>query len=178
MAKAELAESEPQLFLRIFNHYNKKILNFIYRMSQDYHLAEDLTQEVFLRVYQRKPNLNEHQNFQGWIFRVARNLCLNALRNERTRISHENELRNQTGGVCVETNNPDYDLTARETRQVVKEVIAELNNNQREVLILKEYHNFSYQEIAEITHSSVSAVKSLLFRARESLRKKLQTSRR
>jgi len=131
MAKAELAESEPELFLRIFNHYNKKIFNFIYRMSQDYHLAEDLTQEVFLRVYQRKHKLNEHQNFQAWIFRVARNLCLNALRDEKSRISHENDLRSETEAVRVETNNPDYDLTARESRQVVKEAVAELNNNQR-----------------------------------------------
>ena len=178
MAKTELAESEPPLFLNIFNQYHKKIFNFIYRMTQDYHLAQDLTQEVFLRIYQKEPDLNEHQNFQGWIFRVARNLCLNALRNERSKISHENELRNKTGGVWVEANNPDYDLTARETRQVVKKGIAELNNNQREVLILKVYHNFSYQEIAEITHSSVSAVKSLIFRAKENLRKKLDVNRR
>ncbi len=178
MAKTELAESEPRLFLSIFNQYNKKIFNFIYRMTQDYHLAEDLTQEVFLRIYQKEPNLNEHQNFQGWIFRVTRNLCLNALRNERSKISHENEMRNEKEGVWVKANNPDYDLTARETRQVVKKLIAELNNNQREVLILKEYHNFSYQEIAEITHSSVGAVKSLIFRAKENLRKKFNVNRR
>lgn len=178
MAKTELAESEPQLFLSIFNQYNKKIFNFIYRMTQDYHLAEDLTQEVFLRIYQKEPDLNGHQNFQGWIFRVARNLCLNALRNERSKISHESELKNEIREVWVKANNPDYDLTVRETRQVVKKVIAELDNNQREVLILKEYHNFSYQEIGEITHSSVGAVKSLIFRAKENLRKKLNVNRR
>ena len=152
MEKAELAESELQLFLRIFNHYNKKIFNFIYRMTQDYHLAEDLTQEVFLRAYKRKADLKEHQNFQAWMFRVARNLCLNALRDEKSRISHENELKNEISGAHIDTNNPDFDLAARETRQLLRKVIGELNDNQREVLILKEYHDFSYQEISEITN--------------------------
>ncbi len=178
MARRDLKNDHPQSFLEIFNLYQEKIFNFVFRMTQDRYLTEDLTQEVFLKVYRKQPDLKAHPNLSGWIFRIARNLSLNAIRNESSKISHENDLRNESQEARVKMNQPDYDLTARETRQIVKNAMGELNGNQREVLILKEYHDFTYQEIAEITQSSVSAVKSLLFRARENLRKKLNNQER
>jgi len=173
MSRGDLKNDRPQSFLEIFNQYQERIFNFVFRMTQDRYLSEDLTQEVFLKVYRKEPALKAHPNLSGWIFRIARNLSLNALRNESSKISHENYIRNESQEAGLRINQPDYDLIARETSQSVKNAIGELNGSQREVLILREYHDFTYQEIAEITQSSVSAVKSLLFRARESLRKKL-----
>ena len=178
MSDRDSIKSKPQPVLEIFGRYREQIFNFILRMTQDHYLTEDLTQEVFLKVYQSESNLSGHPNPGAWVFTIARNMCLNALRNRRTEIGHQNVVQNPAQGIPAHGNDPYHNLVARETAELVKKAIAELNESQREVLILREYHDLPYQEIAKIIQSSEGRVKSLLFRARESLRKKLQTSRR
>ena len=178
MSNRDIAKSKPQPFLEIFERYQEQIFNFILRMTQDCYLAEDLTQEVFLKLFQSESNLSRHPNPGAWVFTIARNMCLNALRNRRSKIGHQNIMQNAAQEISVHGNDPYHDLVARETADLVKKALAELNENQREVLILREYHDLPYRKIAKITQSSEGRVKSLLFRARETLRKKLQTSRR
>ncbi len=175
----EFQEGNKASFEALMHKYFPRLVNFIYRYVHSREAAEDLAQEVFIRVYKSGPGYKPQSKFQTWVFTIARNLSLNELRRNKHRTvsldatfsSDEGELRRQ-----VEDPNsasPDEDMLRGEKAAAVKAAIDDLPENQRVAVLLRRYEQFSYEEIARTMNISSKAVKSLLSRAKESLKNKL-----
>ncbi len=151
--------------------------------SQD--LAEDLTQEVFLRVYKARENYQPSAKFSTWLFRIVHNVALNAMRTRRRhpevlfgalqssdsqsgrQITIEETLLAQSGLIPIRA------LSAKEIQQVVRQAIDSLSVRQREAILLHRFQGMRYDQIGEVMNLSPSAVKSVLCRARLALRDRL-----
>jgi RNA polymerase sigma-70 factor (ECF subfamily) len=164
----------------LLQKYRTPLVNFLYRMVRDTATAEDLAQEVFLRVYRARKQYSPSAKFTTWLFRIATNLALNSMR--------DNRHRQKDVSIDAPTS-PDEDaapmqLPAQEMRidehmierdraEFIRGVIAALPEKQRVAVLLHKYEEMDYGEIARILDCSESALKSLLFRAYETLRVQL-----
>ncbi|MDP2652493.1 MAG: sigma-70 family RNA polymerase sigma factor [Candidatus Omnitrophota bacterium] len=172
-------KGDPASFETLMRKYYARVLNFIYRFVGSKEIAEDLTQEVFLRVYKTAPSYKPQAKFQTWLYTIAKNLSLNELRRNRHRTfsmdeeiaGSDGELRRQFEDHSIPR--PDAALVKEDAAKAVKEAINALPENQRLAVILRRYEDFSYEEIARTMNCSVKAVKSLLNRAKENLRNAL-----
>ena len=166
-------------FEALMRKYYPRLFNFIYRFVGNEHIAEDLTQEVFLRVYRAAAGYRPRSKFQTWIYTIARNISLNELRHhKKTPLSLDEPFSSEDGPVerqleDTRTPRPDEQMLRRETVAAVRAAIDSLPANQRMAVILRRYDQFSYEEIAQTMRLSVKAVKSLLSRAKENLKNKL-----
>lgn len=159
--------------------YYPRLINFIYRYLGSREAAEDLTQEVFIRVYKSASSYRPQSKFQTWIFTIARNLSLNELRRHKhktvsldeTFSSNDGEMKRQVEDSS--TARSDQEMLSRERSAAVRAAINGLSENQRVAVLLRRYEQFSYEEIAQTMGVSVKAVKSLLNRAKEGLKIKL-----
>lgn len=175
----EFQKGNKASFETLIRKYFPRLLNFIFRYVHDREAAEDLTQEVFIRVYKSASQYKPQSKFQTWIFTIARNLSLNELRRHKHRTisldktfpSDEGELKKQVED--PRSTSPDEDILRKEKANAVKAAIDDLPESQRVAVLLRRYEQFSYQEIAQTMSVSVKAVKSLLSRAKESLKMKL-----
>ena len=172
-------DGNKQAFESLMIKYYKRILNFIYRYVGSREIAEDLTQEVFIRVYNNVHKFKPEAKFSTWAFTIARNLSLNELRRlKRTAFSLDQAVDTQEGSVQSQwadekAADPGKTLSDDERKTQIRAAISELPENQRVAVLLRRYEDFSYEEIAEAMNTSVKAVKSLLNRAKENLKVKL-----
>ena len=162
--------------------YRTPLIHFLGRMVRDPAMAEDLAQEVFLRVYRARKGYKPSAKFTTWLFRIATNLALNAVRDERHRrrdVSIEQpgegapgqseadaqplEVPDRRPGIVEQM--LDADRAAR-----IRRAILALPEKQRAAVLMHKYHEMDYDQIAEALECSESALKSLLFRAYEALR--------
>jgi RNA polymerase sigma-70 factor, ECF subfamily len=164
----------------LLQKYRSPLVNFLYRMVRDTATAEDLAQEVFLRVYRARKQYSPSAKFTTWMFRIATNLALNSLRDNRYR-------KMETSIDAPQSNEEDSvprELPAREMRidehlleqnrcDFIRRAIGTLPEKQRVAVLLHKYEEMDYAEIARILECSESALKSLLFRAYETLRVQL-----
>ena len=172
-------EGDKAAFEQLLDKYQKPVINFIYRMIQDRDEADDLAQEVFVRVYNSAKRYEPKAKFSTWIYRITKNLCLNELRRRKRKFisldetisTEEGELKREIAS--PEATSPYQDTSKHELQKVVKEAIESLPANQRIAVILRRYEQLSYEDIAKTMECSVSAVKSLLSRAKESLKDRL-----
>ncbi|MFQ6091564.1 MAG: RNA polymerase sigma factor [bacterium] len=174
------AGGDTAAFKKLVGRYEKAVLNFAYRFLGSREEAEDTAQEVFLRVYNSAKTYRPEAQFATWLFRVATNVCLNELRlRKRFQVvpldstaegPEKGSLRDLSAPDAIR---PDTHLEQKELNRIIMEAISALPPNQRLAVILKRFERLSYQEIAEVLEVSVSAVESLLFRAKQTLRKKL-----
>ncbi len=166
-------------FEALMRKYYPRLLNFIHRFVGQRAIAEDLTQEVFMKVYQAVSAYRPESKFQTWIYTIAKNISLNELRrNKKSTVSLDEPLSSQDGELKREVEDPsgvrpDEELLRQETVRAVRQAIHALPENQRMAVILRRYEQFSYEEIAQTMRISVKAVKSLLSRAKENLKNKL-----
>ena len=166
---------EERAFQELVSRYQTRLLNFIYRTIGDREKAEDLVQEVFIRVYRHIGRFDRSKKFSTWIYTIASNLAKNELRN-----------RSRNPLVLFQTikknwqeddrplqfedpqSRPDDLYRKRHLRELVEESVAQLPAHHREVFVLRELEGKSYEEIAEITDCNLGTVKSRLNRARTS----------
>ncbi|UCE19848.1 MAG: RNA polymerase sigma factor [Gemmatimonadota bacterium] len=175
------SEGDRAAFKRLVEKYHKAVLNLAYRFLGNREEAEDAAQEVFLRVYNSAKRYEPQAQFTTWLFRIATNFCLNKLRH-RQRLqevplessSNRTEQVSDLNLPAPEQTRPDDHLEQKERNRIIAESIASLPPNQRMAVILKRFEGLSYQEIAKVLNVSVSAVESLLFRAKQTLKKKLE----
>ena len=184
-----MARSDVQLMLGVkagddasfellLQRYRAPLVNFLCRMVRDEATAEDLAQEVFLRVYRARKSYAPSAKFTTWLFRIATNLALNALRDGRFRLL-ENSLdatdENEQPVLDVPDRGPNVveRLMERDRAARIRRAIRALPGKQRAAVLLHKYHELDYDEIARILGCSESALKSLLFRAYETLRVQL-----
>jgi len=170
-------KGDNRSFEELICKYEKSVLNTIYRYTSDRVAAEDIAQEVFLRVFKSRHTYLPKSPFRYWLFSILTNLCLNYLRDSKHR---------QTVSIHASEGNPQVDikdekaqavsdnLKALELKIAVRDALNSLPPKQKMVVILNKYEDASYEEIAAEMKMSVSAIKSLLFRARESLKEKLK----
>jgi RNA polymerase sigma-70 factor (ECF subfamily) len=164
-------------FSELLDKYKKQIINFIYRMIQDRTEADDLAQEVFIKVYNCAHSYSPKAKFSTWIYTIAKNVCLNELRKKKP-VSLDENIATEDGVLKrefsdVDKNIPSDDVVQNELQEIVKGAIGSLPETQRMAVVLRRYDQLSYEDIAKTMGCSVSAVKSLLNRAKESLKEKL-----
>lgn len=187
-----MARSDVQLMLDVkagddasfellLRKYRIPLVNYLGRMMGDSASAEDLAQEVFLRVYRARAQYAPSAKFTTWMFRIATNLALNARRDGRYR---QMEVSLQEGAYPEDGESrvleiPDarpgveQHLLARDRNATIRRAVEELPEKQRAAVLLHKYEEMDYDQIAAILGCSESALKSLLFRAYEALRVKL-----
>ena len=166
---------EERAFQELVTRYQSRLLNFIYRTIGDREKAEDLVQEVFIRVYRHIGRFDRSKKFSTWIYTIASNLAKNELRNRsRSPLVLYQSLRprgeeDQRPLQFEDLNSrPDDLYRKRHLRELVEESVAKLPAHHREVFVLRELEGKSYEEIAEITNTNLGTVKSRLNRARAS----------
>jgi RNA polymerase sigma-70 factor (ECF subfamily) len=174
----DVKDGDESSFALLLQKYRSPLVNFLFRMVRDRATAEDLAQEVFFRVYRARKQYSPSAKFTTWLFRIATNLALNSVRDNR---HHQMEV--SLDAPADEDQSP-MELPAREMRidehmverdrsEFIRRTIAALPEKQRVAVLLHKYEEMDYGEIAKILDCSESALKSLLFRAYETLRVQL-----
>ena len=164
---------EERAFGELVDRYQTRLLNFIYRTIGDRDRAEDLVQEVFIRVYRHLHRFDRSKKFSTWAYTIASNLAKNELRN---RSRNPLVLFQTMQGASDDddrplqfedsTSRPDDMYRKRHLRELVEDTVAKLPEHHRQVFVLRELEGKSYEEIAEITDCNLGTVKSRLNRAR------------
>jgi len=171
-------KGDAESFEVLLRRHRAPLVSFFIRMVRDQALAEDLAQEVFLRVYQARHRYQPEARFTTWLYRIATNLALNAIRDRKGSPAgpdfenHEGE--SEAARVADPQPVADQHMIQRERGRVIREAVESLPEKQCAAVILHKYQGVNYQQIARILGVSESAVKSLLFRAYESLRASLE----
>jgi RNA polymerase sigma-70 factor (ECF subfamily) len=157
-------EGDEFAFVSIYNRYKSGVYVFCVKMLLDKEQAQDVMQETFLRVYENRDRLLKTDSFKAWLFTIARNQCLNQLRRSTRQVQFDESVEMPAGA-----DSPVVSLEKDEQVEIVAHFLRQLKPEYREVIILREYQNLSYDEIAAVTRSTLSAVKSRLFKARRKL---------
>lgn len=172
----EIKDGNVQLYDELMRRYERKILAFIFHMlksSQMESLAEDLCNETFYKAYKSLHSFREVEaTFSTWLYTIARNTVLSELRKHKN-IKVSLEQSGYTPQTSLDTL-PEQTVLRNERVSMVRDAINNLPEKQRSALILREYDQLDYQEIANILGQTVSSVKSLLFRARASVKLQLE----
>ncbi len=155
-------------FVSLYNRYKDAVYAFCVKMLLNKELAQDVLQDTFLRVYENRERLIKTDSFKAWLFTIARNQCLNQLRRNNWQIPLDPEMA-LPPHLQSAKNTPMHELEKSEKIALVNRFLLELKADYREVIILREYQNMTYEEIAAVTRSTLSAVKSRLFKARKKL---------
>jgi len=159
---ALMAEGDHGAAATLVSRHQRGLLNFFYRYTNDRLLAEDLAQEVFLRVYKSAPHYEPRTAFTIWLYRVAKNLCFNELKARRVR---ERPLEQPVG---VPTPHEEFDKAQREAR--IRRAIGVLPDRQRLALILRRFEGLSLTEAAAVLETTPGALEQLLARAKARLK--------
>src|ERR1700719_1055605 len=174
----DVKAGDEQSFELLLRKYRTPLVNFLYRMVRDTAVAEDLAQEVFLRVYRARNDYAPSAKFTTWMFRIATNLALNSVRDNRHRrmeISVDQTVEtgeDEVQALELPERAPSREqvLVARTRSKLILRAVHALPEKQRAAVLLHKYQELDYDEIARVLECSESALKSLLFRAYETLR--------
>ncbi len=171
-----VAGGDLAAFRTIVELHHKPLISFIARFTGDRDSAEDIAQEVFLCVFKAAKDYKPQAKFRTWLFTIATNLCLNEIRNNKSRpkIADLSDLHEQEYPIIApEAFSPQKTAENTELSTAVRKAIQSLPENQRIAILLRRYNEFSYSEISKIMGISTSAVESLIQRARQNLKKQL-----
>ncbi len=176
----ECRKGDMSAFELLVRRYQDALVNYIHYTINDYHRAEDLAQETFLRVFKSASRYEPKASFKSWLYTIATNLSRNEIRNRARRKTYfledmvdENEDVYDSEFMIDTRFQPDILYEKKERQQFIKKTLKQLPENQRLALTLVTYQELSYEEISEILNCSVGAVKSLLHRARQNMKKLL-----
>jgi RNA polymerase sigma-70 factor (ECF subfamily) len=161
--------------------YRRPLVSFMYRMTRNTAAAEDLAQEVFLRVYRSRQTYEASAKFTTWLYRIATNLAVNHARDTRKErpevtvsLDEPDEETGTTMDVADSTMTAEENLVRRERLAAIRSKVEALPERQRLAVVMHKYQQMDYKQIADVLKLSESATKSLLFRAYESLREQLK----
>lgn len=175
----EVAAGHTTAFESLVEQFERRVYNTVLRYVGNRSIAEELTQDVFVRVFKAAPTYEPRAKFETWLHRIIFNLCVNATEYGRRRraLSLDSSARGEDSRIEVaapDSVSPLDGLANQEVAEAVRRAIAKLPPQQRVALLLSRYQNKQYNEIAETMGVSLEAVKSLLFRARENLKNALE----
>ena len=176
-----LKAGELECFEFLMNKYRRPIVHFMFRMVHNQAVAEEMAQEVFLRVYRARETYRAEARFTTWLYRIATNLAVNYARdtkNERTAPTiHLDEPDPETGSlhdVADVTPTVEADLLRDERMKAIRAHVMALPERQRTAVLMHKYQEMDYKQIGAVLKLSESATKSLLFRAYQTLRERLK----
>lgn len=168
---AQARQGNQAAFSNIVEVYQKPIYNLCHRMLGDRTEAEDAAQETFIRAYFKLDSYDEKRKFSSWLFSIASHHCIDKLRKRRIQWISWDELPPWRWLPDTNAPQPEENMIAYEATQEVHALLDSLAPDYRAAVVLKYWHNFSYEEIAESLNTTVSAIKSKLFRARRMMAK-------
>jgi RNA polymerase sigma-70 factor (ECF subfamily) len=171
-------EGDSTCFALLLERHRAPVIHFLYRMVQNQPVAEELAQEVFLRVYRSRATYEPTAKFTTWLFRIATHLALNAIRDTRNEKGQESlDAEAYDGGAARQfaDRQPtvEQEMVYHARLDEVRRAIQTLPDKQRAAVLMHKYDEMEYSQIAVVLSCSESAVKSLLFRAYETLRARL-----
>ncbi|MCR6545460.1 RNA polymerase sigma factor [Dehalobacterium formicoaceticum] len=158
-------------FAELVKRYERQIYSLAYRLTNNYHDAIDLSQEVFLHLYRVLDKFDGERKFFPWMYRIATNVCYNALKKkpkESTTLDQVMEF------ISDDKSQPEITFEKKEVQETVQKAIAELPENFRVPVVLKYLEDLSYQQISEVMELPVSTIETRLYRGRIMLQKKLK----
>jgi RNA polymerase sigma-70 factor (ECF subfamily) len=173
---AEVAKGNLSAFREIVERYQRPLMSFVSKFAGDKTMSEDISQEVFLRVFKAAKNYKPKARFKTWLFKIAVNYCLNEIRADKNSPQFIDLFElNEAGFLAItpDTHSPEKECENRELGDILRKAIAGIPEKQKIALLLQKYEGFSYEEISHIMGCSVSAVESLIQRACQNLKKAL-----
>ena len=170
-------EGDGASFGVLLDKYRSPVVHFLFRMIQNQAVAEELAQEVFLRVYRSRGTYEPTAKFTTWLFRIATHLALNTLRDNRSEKmqAYLDDDTSELPAIQVSDQRPSVEqrMVYEARLDEIRRAIAALPEKQRAAVLMHKYEDMDYAQIAKVLSCSESAVKSLLFRAYETLRARL-----
>lgn len=172
----EFLRGNEQLMETIFQKFRTPVFNYAFRLLMNRADAEDVTADTFLAIFSKKYSYQPEVKFFTWLFTVVRNACIDRMRKRKRNVSLSGENKEDPQiDVVDEQPTPLQNLKQNERAQYVQIAINKLPQDQKEALVLREYHRMDYQEISQIMNCSLANVKVLIFRGRVNLRKELSS---
>jgi len=172
----KIKNGDQNAFKQLYQEYQHLVYDISYRMSGNQEEAEDITQDVFIKIFHGVAKFRGEAKLSSWIYRIAVNTCLKRARRKKLESWISLEFLFQEQGQLEPVSpevSPDQQIETAEKEQIVQEAIQSLPERQKTALILHRYENLSYEEIASVMEISLSAVESLLHRAKDNLTQKL-----
>ena len=178
----QLAQGSHVAFEEILSRYETSVITFCYAFVRNRESAEDIAQEIFLRVFRNAQRYKPIAKFTTWLYKIATNLCINELKKGKLRQClslHETIGSDPEGTKIIERivakdTSPISNLERQETQALIDKAIQQLPDDQRITIVMVEYHQMAYQDIAEVLGVTESAIKMRVKRARETLRELLR----
>jgi RNA polymerase sigma-70 factor (ECF subfamily) len=168
----QTAKGDEKAFTQLIRKYQQVVFSTIYRYTGYYDCVEDLAQEIFVKVWRNADKFKGKSKFSTWLYRIVVNHCLNYNSKHKIDPVSLDELAKQ--GKVPDSLKVENDREKQQTIEQIQKAVSELPDRQRIALVLAHYEHKTHEEIAEIMNLSQSAVHSLIFRARCTLRKKLK----
>ena len=170
---ARACQGDQEAFRLIFERYSRPVISFIYDQVGDRELADELTQETFVRAYRGLKSLRKETKLSTWLFGIAKNVARESLRARIRQNRHTDLDDKQVLDLSDQSPMPSSQLLDKEFNEVVQRSLALLDEDKRLVFTLKIFHQCSYEEIAEITGFSIPKLKTDLHRARAEMRQRV-----
>ncbi|MCF6288655.1 MAG: RNA polymerase sigma factor RpoE [Proteobacteria bacterium] len=176
-------KGDIKAFEMLVQRYQQKVGGVISKLIKDYHEIQDITQDVFIKVYKALPNFRGDSAFYTWIYRIAINTAKNHLVAKSRRIQNSDiepvEAENFSGGYENQNfDTPDAEYERQEIEKVVHDSIAELPEDLKQAIVLREVEGMSYEEIAKKMDCPIGTVRSRIFRARDAVENALKPLRK
>jgi len=172
---------DESAFAYLVQKYRRPMVGFMYRMCHNPSTAEELAQEVFLRVYRSRTSYEPSAKFSTWLYRIATNLAVNHARDTRherpentVRLDEPNQETGTTPDLADDSLSAEEQILKRERLAAIRSKVNALPERQRMAVVMHKYQQMDYRQIADVLKLSESATKSLLFRAYETLREQLK----
>ena len=158
-------------FTILFNRYKKRIYNYVLRMTSDTMLAEDVVQNVFLKLYENLDRIYNKESVNFWLITTARNEMYSHFRSTKRKADdHQSDLDDVE---IVTQVSLEYEFDMHELKEMIRKELDTLPDEQKEIFILKEYTGMNYKEIADVMNIDTELVKSRLYKTRQKLMKRL-----
>ncbi|MEM0939648.1 MAG: sigma-70 family RNA polymerase sigma factor [Bacteroidota bacterium] len=175
-------KGDEKAFNQLVNHWYKRIYNYVLKYCTEEDLATELAQKTFIAVFKNLKTLKNTESFKPWIYRIATNFCHEEARRQARNKMHsiatqEHEEEKHTHDQAIAESrmfNPERSFQQSELAKIVFEYIGELPDEQRCVVLMKEYEGFKFHEIAEALSTSENTVKTRLYRGLRFLKKRLE----
>jgi len=178
----QVRDDTPAAFEALVQRYQNRLVGILYHLVGNLEEAEDLTQDVFLRVYKSRKGYRPRAKFSTWLFTIANNLALNHLRRKGRSpsrpVSHAHDDSHGTNPIAQRLSSQEPTASSQmrrvELSEVVQHALSGLGEDQKMAVLLNKFEDMSYAEIGEAMNRSPAAIKSLLARARNELREQLE----
>ena len=167
-------DGDRDAFGKLVERYQDRVFNTLFRVLGSREDARDVTQEAFVQAYSKLSSFRGEAKFYTWLYRIAMNLALSHRRRRKVTLSIDERVERAGEQPMDAHGGPDQDVMQQERVEMVQQALAELADQHRQILVLREMEGCSYETIAEILELPVGTVRSRLFRARLQLKEQLQ----